>query len=362
VQGALLPGWIGATVTLLILIACSYAQFRHIGLALVAALAPLPGYGVAVALHMPAQPLVYLCGFAVSLVLTSAIETRICDGIPPAEAAKRSVSELFPILIWPIALVTCTAIVLPLIEYVFAGLVLPLAVVLCGASALIFAPLAPRFLFYREEFITQANRLREKREGWLDALTFVVQPRWGWSVSGIALIFAVLGFFGGENSAAICLFAAIAALPAILGVLFAAFAYAATRNMRRTIAFLLTAAVLMCLMVWTSARIVPDVRDAPLAIALAATPALILAGQSSVFARTGDTVAVATLRGFERCAVPIIFFCLAAALALCAAGAYGAAILVTCGGCAALMVFPALTTAIYDLFPPRVSLDAYRVR
>lgn len=358
----MLPGWIGATVALLILIACAYTQFRHIGLALVAALAPLPGYGVAVALHTPTQPLVYLCGFVASLVLTSVIETRICDGIAPAEAAKRSASEMLPVLIWPIALATCAAIVLPLIEYDFAGLLLPFAVVLCGVSALIFTPLALRVLPYREEFITQANRLRERRERWLDALTFVVQPRWGWSVSGIALIFAVLGFFGGENSAAICLFAAVAVLPVILGGLFAIFAYVATRNMWRAVAFLLTAAVLMCLMVWISARIVPDVREAPLAIALAAMPALILAGQSSVFARMGDTVAVATLRGFERCAVPTIFFCLAATLALCASGAFAAAILVACGGCAALMGFPALTTAIYNLFPPRVSLDAYRVR
>jgi hypothetical protein len=35
---------------------------------------------------------------------------------------------------------------------------------------------------------------------------------------------------------------------------------------------------------------------------------------------------------------------------------------VLCGSVAALLVFPALTTAIFDFFPPRVSLDAYRAR
>ena len=357
-QGALLPGWVGATVALLILIAFTYAQFRHIGLALVAALAPLPGQAIVVLLHLPAQPLAYLGGFIVSLVLTSVIETRFCDGAPAREATALVASEMLPILAWPIALVASATIVFALVAREFAALWLSLAVVLCGVAALICAPAGQRFLPYRDDFITRANRLREHQERWLDRLTFVVQPRWGWSVSGIALIFAILGFFGGANSGTTGPLALLAAL----GVLFAGFAYVATRNIRRVIAFLLTSAVLVCLMFWISARIVIDPAAAVLAIALSAMPALILAGQSSAFARTGDAVAVATLRGFERCAIPTIFYCLAATLALCVSGEFAAAILVACGGVAALLVLPALTTAIYDFFPPHVSLDAYRVR
>jgi hypothetical protein len=78
--------------------------------------------------------------------------------------------------------------------------------------------------------------------------------------------------------------------------------------------------------------------------------------------RAGDTVAVATLRSFEQFAVPVVFYSLAATLVLCISGAAAAAILISFGGVAALIVFPALTTAIHDLFPPRVSLDAYRIR
>ena len=357
----MLPGWVGATVALLILIAFTYAQFRHIGLALVAALAPLPGQAIVVLLHLPAQPLAYLGGFIVSLVLTSVIETRFCDGAPAREATALVASEMLPILAWPIALVASATIVFALVAREFAALWLSLAVVLCGVAALICVPIGLRFLPYRDDFITRANRLRERRERWLDRLTFVVQPRWGRSVGGIALIFAVLGFFGGENSSAMGLSALPAILPITLG-LFIIFAYVTTRNMRRALAFMLSSAVLMGMMVWTRAHIVIDPAVVLSTIALAAIPALIVAGQSSAFARAGDAVAVATLRGFEQCAVPIIFFCLAATLVLCTCGDYAAAILIPCGGVAALLFFPALTTAIYDVFPPRVSLDAYRVR
>ncbi|MBS0274610.1 MAG: hypothetical protein JSR55_09460 [Proteobacteria bacterium] len=362
-QGVLLPGWIGAAVALLILIAFTYTQFRHAGLALVAALAPLPGTRVAVVLHMPAHPLAYLCGFVVSLMLTSGIEARIRDGAPRREAMARGMSELLPILVWPIALAVCATVLPALVAKGFVAPVLSLilTVALCGAAALICTPVGLAFLPYPDDFITRANRLRERRERWLDWLTFVVQPRWGWSVGGIALIFAVLGFFGGADSGAIELFAAPAGLPIALG-LFAIFAYMATRDMRRTAALVLTSTVLMCLMFWINARIAIDPAMALLAIALAAMPALILAGQSSAFVRAGDTMVVAILRGFERCAVPTIFYCLAATLALCISSEYAAAILVLCGGVAALLFFPALTTAIYDFFPPRVSLDAYRVR
>lgn len=355
----MLPGWIGAAVALLLLAVFAYTQFRHIGLALVAVLAPLLGYAVAITLHIPQQPLAYLGGFFAALVFSSEVALRICDGTSAADATKQTPKMLFVILFWPIALMVCAAAMLPLAARDFVSLTLSLSVVLCGASALIVLPLTLRILPYSEEFIARSNRLRENRERWLDRLTFAIQPRWGLSVSGIALIFAILGFFGGENSSASRHFMSPAAL-AILGVLFAAFAYVATRNMRQAIAFFLSAAVMVCLMFWVDAHMA--VSAAPLTLALASAPALLLAGHSSAFMRAGDTIAVAMLRSSEQFAVPISFYCFAAALTLCSSGAMAAAILIPCGGVAALIFFPALATAIYGLFPLRVSLDAYRVR
>jgi hypothetical protein len=119
---------------------------------------------------------------------------------------------------------------------------------------------------------------------------------------------------------------------------------------------------LACLAFWLCGRLPIGANELLLTVALASLPALLVAGQSTVFARAGDAVIVATLRSFEMLAVPIVFFCAAATLVLCVFGALASAVLILCGGVAGLIVVPALTTAIYDLFPPRVSLDAYRIR
>jgi hypothetical protein len=356
VQGALLPGWIGATVALLLLIAFAYIQFRHISLALVAAFAPLPGYAFAAALHMTAQPLAYLCGFAAAVILGSAIEANACEGNPVA-ASKQATGTLYPILIWPLALALFVAAVLPLTGLDLRAFVPPLAVLLCSASAMIAVPLAARAVSYNEEAIARANRMRETRERWLDLLTFTVQPRWGWSVGGITLIFAVLGFFGGENSDARWPSVSAIAFP-LMAAAFAVISYVATRNIRRTVALLLASSVLACVAFWLRGPL----SELSLAVALASLPALLIMGQIGVFMRAGDAVTVATLRSFEMLAVSIVFFCAAATLALCAFGAFADAVLISCGGITGLIVVPALTTVIYGLFPPRVSLDAYRIR
>jgi hypothetical protein len=236
---------------------------------------------------------------------------------------------------------------------------LALLALLSGVSALAIALPAARYFPCDEDFIVRANRLRERRERWLDGLAFVIQPRWGWSVGGIALIFAVLGFFGGRDSGATWPSPAI--VSSAESLLFAIIAFAAIRNVRRTIAFLLAAAVLALLAFWICGRSPEAAPILAMAIAVAATPSLMIAVQSAKFARAGDRTTVAALRASEQLAIPIIFLCLASSIALFALGAFACAILVVLGGVAALIVFPALTTAIHDLFPPRASLDAYRI-
>lgn len=360
-QGALLPDWIGATVALVLLIASAHIQFRHTGLALIAAFAPLPGYAIAAALHMTTQPLAYLCGFVAAGVLGAAIEANVCEGNSAAAASKQAVAVLYPVLIWPLFLVVCVTAVVPLATHDLPALVLPLAVLLCAVSAMVLVPLAARIIRYSEEAIARANRMRETRERWLDLLTFTVQPRWGWSVGGVALIFAVLGFFGGENADARWPFVPSIVLP-VMGVICAVVAYVATRNIRRAMAFMLAAAILACIAFWLCGRCSVGADEMSLAMALASLPALLIVGQIGVFTRAGDTVIVAVLRSFEMLTVPVVFFCATAALVLCAFGAFTGAVLILCGGVAGLIVVPALTTAIDDLFPPRVSLDAYRIR
>jgi hypothetical protein len=249
VQGALPPFGIGAAIALLILVVSACAQFRRLGPALIAALAPLPGYTAALAFSMPERPLVYLCGFVLSIISVSEIERRVCDGASASDAMKRSMATMFAVLIGPLALVIFVTATFALIAHDPAPLTLPFSVLLCGASALVLPPAMARVLPLREEFIARANRLRERREHWLDRLTFVVLPRWGWSVGGIAMIFAVLGFFGGGNSGPVRPFAADIGLP-MIGVVVAVIAYAIIRDIRSLMAFLLTVLVLACIAYW----------------------------------------------------------------------------------------------------------------
>ena len=254
----------------------------------------------------------------------------------------------WPLLLWPL-----------IVLIAFSGLAADAAVlkslaVTCGStvSSAVIVFFIGRSLPYGENFITRVNRVRESRERLLDALTFTVQPRWGWSVSGIGLVFATLGYFGGaEPSAKMILTFGVA--EAISGVA----AAIATRSIRRTLGFALAMAVLICLAVW----IAFPVAAFPV-LALAAVPALIMAMQSGRFAREGDRYAVATLRTFERHAATIVFFAVGGTLVLWLFGRTGAAILVAASAPLALLIFPALVTMLYDLLPPRVSLDAYRTR
>lgn len=360
-QGALPPFEIGAAVALLMLVASACAQFRHLGPALIGAFSPMPGYVAALAFSVPGRPVVYLCGFVLSLVSVSDIARRVCNGASASEAVERSMRAIFAVLIGPLALVICVTAVLALIARDPADLALPFSVLLCGMSGLILPPVLTRLLPFGEEFIARANRFREQREHWLDRLSFVVQLRWSWSVAGIAVIFAVLGFFGGESSGAAWPFAATVVLP-VTGVVAAVIAYAAIRDVRRVMAFLLTVLVLTCIAYWLCGQVNAAQSDLLLSLAISSIPALALAAQSAIFARAGDSVAVATLRSLERLAVSLTFFCFAAAIAACALGVPAAGVLIPAGGIGALIVFPALTTALHDLFPRRVSLDAYKIR
>lgn len=354
--GAFLPEWAGAGLALLVLFAFACIQMRHLGLAAIAALAPLPGYLLGIVLEAPLQPLGYLCGFAVADILLSMVEMQICGGASPADAARQVIRNVGAAVIGPLVLAAAGTAAISTIDG-FAGMRLAMLTLLCGASALLIALPAARFLPYDEEFIARANRLRERRERWLDGLAFVVQPRWGWSISGIALIFAVLGLFGGQN---------FGTFPIVIWTmecpLFAVIAFAAIRNIRFAIAFLLTTAALVSLAVWICGRWPLGAMDLALALAVAVLPAFMAAIQSAKFAHTGDAFAVASLRASEQLAIPIIFFSLASSLALIVLGLFTSATLIALGGAAALIMSPAITTAIYDLFPPRVSLDDYRVR
>jgi hypothetical protein len=357
VQGGFLPEGIGAGLTLAILFVLSQAQLRHLGLALAVVFLPLPGAILAAWLGIPEFAPAYLCGFLLANVLAAQIAAKICDEDSPSHAIKDASWGAFPFLIWPAALALCMSVLPPILSGNVRGL-LPAGCLALSCISVLVLPPAARILSFDGAFVTRTNRAREAWDRGLNRLTFVVQPRWGWSVSGIGLIFTVLGIFGG----AVQFVPFDGWIAASTAVLFVAVAYLATRDLRRTVALCLSIAILFCVACWTGCRLVLEGRDLWLPFALAAFPALIMASRSAAFARDGDNAAVATLRSFEMLAEITVFFCLGAAIAMLALGPIAGAVLALCGSVAALLLFPALTAAIFDLFPPRVSLDAYRAR
>jgi hypothetical protein len=221
-------------------------------------------------------------------------------------------------------------------------------------------PLGVLILPFGPEFVTRANRARERRERWLDRLSFVIQLRWGWSICGIGMICAALGLFD-ENKGAAATPYALTAL-AIGAIVIVVTAGCATRDVRRTISFLLAVAVLYCLSIWIMRRLHSPVDRIWFYLSPSALPALAMTIAASAFAREGDNVTVATLRALERLAASIAFYCSGAVVALLVLGSVAGSLLMIAGAVAGAIMLPAFMTLLFDLFPPRASLDAYRIR
>jgi hypothetical protein len=340
---------------LVILLAASWMLLRHAVFALLAVLAPLPPSVFAAS----AFPVTYLCGFVVAAILIAGIEAQRSQGTAPA--LRQAWHELGSSVIWPPVVAAGMAAAFPLVTGHARGLSESVLILASAACAIVLSFPVARLLPFGEQAIIRINRLREARDRWLDVLAFVVQPRWGWSIAGIAMIFATMGYFGGANAGGAWLVAPQWIVPAwiaaglVLG-------YAASRDMRRTFAFVLTGFVLVCLSYWAAARLHPSARDWNDAIALSMVPVTITLASAASFARAGDSVAVAGLRAMEQNAIVLIFALLAAWLGSALLAKWMLVCLLPFSAVAAVIVFPALTTAIYDLLPPRVSLDAYKLR
>lgn len=345
--------WIETGGALVILLTASWILFRHIGFALLAVLAPLPP-----SIFAPtAFPVAYLCGFVVAALLLRSVEVQRSQGT--AHTQRQIWQELGPAAIWPPVVAAGMAAVYPLVTGHVRGLFESILIVASGACAIVLAFPIARLLPFGEQVIIRTNRLREARDRWLDVLTFVVQPRWGWSIGGIAAIFAAVGYFGGAGAVWLAapqwILQAWIAIGLVLG-------YAASRDIRRTVAFLLTCGALVCLSYWAAARLHPSAPDWNEAVALSLVPIVAVLGSAAVFARAGDNVAVASLRAMEQTAFALFIVLAAATLASALLAKWMLVCLLPFSGLAAVIVFPALTTATYDLLPRRVSLDAYKLR
>jgi hypothetical protein len=171
-------------------------QTRHFALAILTAVAPVPGLIWAAPISRGSSfgvlpVLAYGFGFAVAaLVAQRHLERQISDNAvePPWRAAGVALS-LMGILaaLWfgrtPFADAALQAVVDTALTVLSVAAVLPLAVDL---------------LHFDESFVIRANRAREHRVRVLERVALVTVPRWGFSFTGIAIVFLALGWFGAE--------------------------------------------------------------------------------------------------------------------------------------------------------------------
>jgi hypothetical protein len=190
-----------AAASLILVALASFVHSRHIGLAVVVCLAPLPGLAwstmLMAGMSLPNSVPSYVCALAVAFCVAGDMIRRIGAGEDKVRAASGALrAAAGPALALIVAL---AAFVLVWMVWPAAGMRLFLETGMGIVSALIVVPLAASMLVYSETFLATLNRAGERRARFFGRVAMVAVPRWGLSIAGIALVFAVLGWFGARG-------------------------------------------------------------------------------------------------------------------------------------------------------------------
>ncbi|MBI3678374.1 MAG: hypothetical protein HY243_17325 [Proteobacteria bacterium] len=217
-------------------------------------------------------------------------------------------------------------------------------------------------LSYDEAFIAHTNRFREKAERLFDRLLVLTQPRWAFSISGIAIVLSAIALFGfGPDVLQKSVFGKnLFAGPILLATLVACIA-ATVRNWRVTLASVLV-------MAWVILIRSPFPQFQP----ETAIFVLCLASQIAIYARSGDEMIIAVGRTLTRSGlgvaamVSVLIPFVAAELIEFHGFAHPMARTTLAAGMidllAALVFLPSFAVAIETLCPRRETLEArYRV-
>jgi hypothetical protein len=286
---------------------------------------------------------------------------------PPRTAAARARQRALPAAFGA----TTLAIALP-----FAGLIdggdaarltiVSLATELC--LTLLFAagalPITLTLWSYSERFIAETNRRRERRIRRAYLASMVSVPRWGMSISGIALVFAVLAFLSAGSSVSAgdtARFLLVQVLVTfVISLVVGAWISAAWRE---TLAIVLSAVFLQLLVIAFASRaptgglVFPGGAFAAIPISFLAV--LVVARHARYARAAGDESAIARLKGIEEEFNPVVYATAAAigALLLWPFVDIATLLLLVLGALLAVVVTPAFATAIETLLPRRRSVE-----
>jgi hypothetical protein len=353
----------------------SFVHLRHAGLALAAAFSSLPGLMMAVSLGATVETLAlaFLAGFTIALFLADEIALRVVEGSGAAAATAETLREnAVAGCAAAIAAAAFAALLLFAGHHARTPLVAAVAELASGLSAMIVLSLAASQLPFGEEFVMRANRLRELRERRLEKIAAVTEPRWGWSLTGVGLVFLALAFFGARSlhaSQAVAHFGLEIWLVAAIVVTGAALA--TTRDWRRSLAVVIALGLSALIGCWGYARggISLNVGSwLALMQVLGIGAAIVLLVANAARPDADEDAAAALVRSLlgktgvavtgSACGIVILLVLSVGigrdAVALAAALFFA--------GVGAVLLQPALTTAIETVAPRRSTIEArYRV-
>ena len=275
------------------------AQTRHAPLAILAAIAPLPG--LILAAPVSGGPafgfvpfLAYAFGFAVAALQAETVTAKVLDDAKheyawlPAAAAVGLMTALAALWFWRTH--SADAAVQATVDVFGATL-----------SAALLVPAGGSLLHFDENFVARANRVREWRHRICERLTFVTVPRWALSLTGVTFVFLALGWFGAEPLIGVLRSQTVLRI-AISVLVFAVVAERVAGGWREAIAVTLVAAVAALTALWGMALARRGTFYYPGALEVAAFAALIAfcgARRAAEFRRGGDDPAEARTRAME---------------------------------------------------------------
>jgi hypothetical protein len=349
-------------VSISLLAAGAFFLLRHAGLALAVVLAPLPGLLIAAFVTWSYLPSLFdwqaamMCwtpGFAATCLIGWRIAAKVAGGTAPRDVVIAAIGELLPML--GAAFVLVLGVQAAIFFLLLRGAVEIILIAGAYLSAILAAPLVISFLSFNEDFVARFNRAAEQRRRRLMRLDPLVQPRWAWSLCGVALVLTVLSCFGIQGSHDLA--STWLAVPAVL----IAATLAALRDWRYALAALLTFAVAALLFFWLGVD-----HGSLSAASIVAVAIYALSWRTAAFERQGDDTGTAILRTFEDSGTPVVYALWIAGIAILpfanrASGVFFATLIV--GAAAALVFPPAFAVAIESLIPRRATIEArYRVR
>lgn len=251
----------------LIVVNVAYFQFRSLAVALGIASGPLPGLalaywlsasGLVSRLPLICLPFAYVLGFVAALTIADRYTRRVAEGRSTEFAAV----EAWRCEALAAGSILAMSVLLPCLLALSGAQGLGMQPLAIGAVngitisiAILVVPMASSFVSGGENFIALTNRNREAWMRVIDRVSAVLTPRWSWSVSGIVVVFAVLGAFGSATFAVspdfrpvVLRFGAASALAVLISAMLAA------RSWRRAVAAAIALATCVALCVWGLAR------------------------------------------------------------------------------------------------------------